>query len=205
MGSIPITRTLVSTQKASAIRESVRMATRLPVTDGQSRRAVPYDAPKLLEFLSAPAVHAPIYTLPIPLNSDTVLAFINEHVREAEAGEGLLFVREDSERQIVGYSDIKVWPHWGVGELGGALHPNLQSQGAGARGAAMTFGWMFETLGLELICATAATNNVRTAKLLDGVGFSRMGEVESTRVDGTQRRSRVWEITKAAWLNRRPA
>ena len=181
------------------------MATRLPATDGQSRRALPNDAPKLLEFLSDPAVHAPIYTLPIPLNSATVLGFITDHVREAEAGEGLLFIREDGEGKIVGYSDVQVWPDWGAGELGGALHPNLQSQGAGARGASMTFGWMFETLGLELICATAATDNVRTAKLLDGLGFSRMGEVESTRVDGTQRRSCVWEITKAAWLNRHPA
>lgn len=203
---IPITRTPVGEEQAEAIRLAISNATALPVEgEGLSRLAVPGDAPALTAFLSDPAVHAPIYSLPRPLAEATVSAFIEDHMRQARAGDGLLFVREDAVGEIVGYSDIQAWPHWGAGELGGALHPSLQSQGAGARGAAASFSWMFETLGLELICETAAPDNVRTARLLDGLGFERRGDVTSTRPDGTTRLSLVWEITRAEWHFRHPA
>ena len=63
---------------------------------------------------------------------------------------------------------------------------------------------MFDVLGLELICSTAALDNVRTARMLDGLGFTRMGEVESTRPDGSVRRSLVWEMSRAEWDAREP-
>lgn len=205
-GAIPITRNNVGPQKAEAIRQAVRSALSLPVEPGNlSRRAAAGDAPALLQFLSDPTVHAPIYSLPVPLNESTVAGFINEHTEQAETGAGLLFIREDSHGKIMGYSDIQIWPQWGAGELGGALHPLLQSQGAGARGAAASFDWMFETLGLELICETAAPDNVRTARLLDGLGFNRIGEVTSIRPDGTTRPSLVWEISREAWRLRHQA
>jgi RimJ/RimL family protein N-acetyltransferase len=205
-GAIPITRIDMPSERTDAIRQAVRAAASLPVEGaGLSRRATHDDAPALRAFLSDPGVHAPIYSLPVPLNEATVRTFIEEHGRQAEAGEGLLFVREDAAGEVVGYSDIQVWSQWGAGELGGALHPVLQSQGAGARGAAASFDWMFETLGLELICETAAPDNVRTARLLDGLGFERMGEVTSTRPDGTTRASLVWEISRQAWRARHPS
>ena len=58
---------------------------------------------------------------------------------------------------------------------------------------------MFGTLGLSLLCETAALDNVATQRLLDGLGFQRMGEVTSTRSDGTTRASLVWEMTRADW------
>jgi len=202
-GAIPITRERIAPKQADDIRAAVRNAMNLPVPGGRSRRAEPSDVAGLYNFLSDPAVSDPIYTLPIPLTAETVRDFIEEHARQAEAGDGLLFVRLDEAGNVVGYSDIQVWPRWGAGELGGALHPNLQSQGAGARGAAATFDWMFSTLGLDLICETAAPDNVRTARLLDGLGFRRMGEVKSNRPDGTTCASQVWEITREAWQQRR--
>jgi hypothetical protein len=36
-------------------------------------------------------------------------------------------------------------------------------------------------------------------KAIDGAGFRRMGEVESTRPDGTVRRSLYWELTRDEW------
>lgn len=202
-GEIPITRNEVSEDRAEAIRQAVRSAETLPgLGDGSSRRAVPGDAAALLEFFSDPAVHAPIYTLPRPLTEDTVRAYIKDHQRQALAGEGLLFVREDAAGKLIGHTDIQVWPLWSAGELGGALHPSRQSQGQGAKGAAASFAWMFDTLGLDLLCETAALDNVRTARLLDGLGFERRGEVESTRSDGATRRSLVWEISAGAWRAR---
>ncbi|MFN4185831.1 MAG: GNAT family N-acetyltransferase [Hyphomonas sp.] len=179
--------------------EAIRCAVRLATGMGDSRLARIEDAAGLLALLSDPAVHAPIYTLPRPLTLGSVEDFIDTHFLEREVGIGLLFVREGEDGQILGYSDVQVWPDYGAGELGGALHPSLHGQGSGARGAEASFGWMFEELGLGLICETAALDNVATQRLLDGLGFRRMGEVTSTRSDGTHRASLVWEMSRSEW------
>ncbi|PKP82889.1 MAG: hypothetical protein CVT79_02245 [Alphaproteobacteria bacterium HGW-Alphaproteobacteria-18] len=197
-GELPITRNPVGAEKAEAIRCAVRLATAM----GDSRLARMEDAAGLFALLSDPAVHAPIYTLPRPLTLGSVEDFIDTHFLEREVGIGLLFVREGEGGQILGYSDVQVWPEYGAGELGGALHPSLHGQGSGARGAAASFGWMFETLGLNLLCETAALDNVATQRLLDGLSFRRMGEVMSTRSDGTRRASLVWEMTREEWAGR---
>ena len=192
---LPLTRNAVSPGTAEAIRAAVCEATQM----GESRLARPEDACGLFALLSDPLVHAPIYTLPRPLTEASVAAFIAMHLEERAAGEGLLFVREGEDGQVMGYSDVQVWPDWGAGELGGALHPSLHGKGAGGRGAAASFAWMFEALGLDLLCETAALDNVATQRMLDGLGFRRMGETLSTRPDGTTRASLVWEMTRAEW------
>jgi RimJ/RimL family protein N-acetyltransferase len=194
-GELPLTRNAVSPGTAAAIRAAVRAAAQM----GESRLARPEDAGGLFALLSDPLVHAPIYTLPRPLTEASVAAFIAMHLEERAAGEGLLFVREGEDGQVMGYSDVQVWPDWGAGELGGALHPSLHGKGAGGRGAAASFAWMFEALGLDLLCETAALDNVPTQRMLDGLGFRRMGETLSTRPDGTTRASLVWEMTRAEW------
>lgn len=200
--SIPVTRIEVPMSRINAIRDAVRGVTHLGEGPDASRLAGASDAPALLAFLSDPAVHAPIYTLPRPLTKASVEAFITDHLDQQAKGEGLLFVREDGEGGIVGYSDIQVWPHWAAGELGGALHPSLHNQGRGTAGAGMSFSWMFRVLHLDVICETASPENVPTHRLLDGLGFERKGEVTSTRTDGTTRASLVWEITRADWFAR---
>ena len=197
-GELPLTRNAVSPGTAAAIRAAVRAAAQM----GESRLARLEDAGGLFALLSDPLVHAPIYTLPRPLTEASVAAFIAMHLEERAAGEGLLFVREGEDGQVMGYSDVQVWPDWGAGELGGALHPSLHGKGAGGRGAAASFAWMFEALGLDLLCETAALDNVPTQRMLDGLGFRRMGETLSTRPDGTTRASLVWEMTRAEWAAR---
>ncbi len=203
--TLPITRRAVPADRAEAIRQAVRAVTGLPVIgDGTSRVAGPADAEALAAFLRDPAVHAPIYTVPRPINAETMAAFIADHAAQKARGEGFLVLSRSSDGDIVGYSDIQIWPHWAAGELGGAIRADRQGAGQGARGAAASFDWMFETLGLDLICETASLDNPRTARLLDGLGFQRMGEIDSQRPDGTTRRSRVWEISRSAWRARRP-
>lgn len=197
-GELPLTRNAVSPGTAEAIRAAVRAAVQM----GESRLAHLEDAGGLFALLSDTLVHAPIYSLPRPLTEASVAAFIAVHLEERAAGEGLLFVREGEDGQVMGYSDVQVWPDWGAGELGGALHPSLHGKGAGGRGAAASFAWMFEALGLDLLCETAALDNVPTQRMLDGLGFRRMGETLSTRPDGTTRASLVWEMTRAEWAAR---
>lgn len=156
---------------------------------------------ELLEFLSDPSIHAPIYSLPKPLSFAAIEAFINDHLEQRARGDGLLFVRPDEAGRIMGYSDIQVWPQWAAGELGGAIRPDKQGQGEGIKGAAASFTWMFEALNLNLICETAAVDNIRTAKLLDHLGFDRRGQIVSTGSDGTKRPSLVWEISRQQWAD----
>ncbi|KCZ90757.1 GNAT family N-acetyltransferase [Hyphomonas johnsonii] len=202
---IPVTRIEVPLSRVNAIRAAVRAVTHLGDTADASRLVRADDATAFLEFLSDPVVHAPIYTLPRPLTEASVRAFIADHMAQHAAGEGMLFMRDDPHGRILGYSDIQVWPHWAAGELGGALHPSLHHQGKGTRGAEQSFAWMFETLHLDVICETASLENKPTHRMLDALGFTRKGQVESMRPDGTPRASLVWEITQTDWFRLHPA
>jgi RimJ/RimL family protein N-acetyltransferase len=198
MSAPPKTQLSTTPAEAEAIRAAVRNAD--PTTLG-SARALADDThvAALLELLSDPAVSAPIYDLPKPITPATIAAWIEAACEERVRGEGLLFVTVDGRGGIVGYSKITVWPQLSAAELGGALRADRQSRGAGGTGAARTIDWIFETLGVRLICLTAAPDNVRSARLIDHMGFQRMGERESTRPDGTTRRSLYWELSRAAW------
>jgi len=87
-------------------------------------------------------------------------------------------------------------------ELAGARRADLQNSGGGRHGVARSIAWMFEVLKVRLIGLTAALDNVRSAKAIDGAGFKRMGEVESVKPDGTTRRSLYWELTRDEWVRR---
>lgn len=195
MEGIPITRHPAPPEQVEGIRTAVRGAEMLR----DSRLARPEDADGLHALFAEPKVNAPIYSLPRPLNVENVRKFIEDHIAQRERGEGLLFVRDAGDGRIMGYSDIQIWPEWAAGEIAGGLHPSLHSKGSGTQGAEQTFIWMFEVLHLDLICETASLENVITQRMLDGMGFHRMGQVTSTRPDGTTRDSLVWEMTRQEW------
>ncbi|MGB5483872.1 GNAT family N-acetyltransferase [Parasphingorhabdus sp.] len=201
--TIPVTRHRATDQKADSIRKAVSRATSITTENALSRLATVDDAGIFHAFLSDPQIHAPIYTLPRPLTVEAVRTFIADHQKQRESGAGLLFLNFDDHGKIGGYTDICVWPEWAAGELGGAVHPDRQGQRRGIRGARLSFDWMFERLGLDLICETASLDNHRTAHLLDGLGFQRMGEILSHRDDGTTRPSLVWEVSRADWIRGR--
>lgn len=196
--SIPITRVDASPERTAEIRDAVRDV-QLGPSGPEQRIAGPEDAAAFYEFLLDPRVHAAIYSLPRPLSLSATAAFISKYVAAQEKGEGLLLLTWDAQGRVASYSTLEIWPNWAAGELTGALHPDRQSKGAGLTGAASTFQWMFDVLKLELVCATAALDNQRTAKMLDRLGFDRKGEIVSYRPDGTERPSRVWEVTRRAW------
>ena len=67
---------------------------------------------------------------------------------------------------------------------------------------AHTFGWIFGTLGVRLMCLTAALDNIRSQKGIDRAGFRRMGERDCLRRDGSIRPSVYWEMTAEEWRRR---
>lgn len=202
MSDLPLTRQRVSDTQEQKIRDAVRSAKGIGFSEAPSRLALPDDAEALCDFLSDPEIHAPIYNLPQPLTVASVRAFIEDKLAERERGEGLLLLRYDEADEVVGYSEFDIWPEWGAGDLGGALRADRQGQRAGVDGARRTFDWMYDTLNLQLIVATGALDNIRTARLLDGLGFERKGEITSHRPDGSSRQSMVWEISRDAWKSK---
>jgi len=191
----------VSDEEAASIRMAV--ATADPKLLGLGRSiARPSDAKDLAAFLSDPAVSDPIYDLPRPLTEANVRRWIVDGETEWRAGRRLLIVTRDETGQIVGYSGVTVWPERSAAELAGAIGASRQNEGQGGSGAIHLFGWIFETLGVRMMCLTAAPENVRSARLIEAAGFTPMGTRDAVRPDGSKRQSRYWEITRDQWMER---
>jgi RimJ/RimL family protein N-acetyltransferase len=193
MSAPPKTVLTTTPQEEAAIREAVRRAEGRLV-------AGPEHVVGLLALLSDPRVSEPIYDLPRPLTFDNVALWVAESEALRQEGRCILSVNLDDKGEIAGYSRFTIWPERASGELAGARRADLQNSGAGRAGVAQSIAWMFEALGLRLIGLTAALDNVRSAKAIDGAGFRRMGEVESVKPDGTTRRSLYWELAREEWV-----
>ena len=202
MSAPPKTVLTATREEEQAIRDAVRNAD--PLTLGPGRViANETHAAGVLDLFADPAVSEPIYDLPRPFTLASIAAWIAEAERQRQTGDGLLILTATPDGTIMGYSKISVWPDRASAELGGAIRATLQNSGAGGSGAAHTFGWIFSTLKVRLIGLTAALDNIRSAKLIDRIGFRRLGERESIRPDGTIRRSLYWEMTAAEWVAKR--
>ena len=193
MSAPPKTVLAASPEEAAAIRAAVRAAPGRTV-------AGPEHVAGLLALLGDPRVSEPIYDLPRPITFDNVALWVAESEALRQEGRCILSVNLDDQGEIAGYSRFTIWPERASGELAGARRADLQNSGAGRTGVAQSIAWMFEVLGLRLIGLTAALDNVRSAKAIDGAGFKRMGEVESVKPDGTTRRSLYWELAREEWV-----
>ena len=199
MATLPLTRLPAAAEKQAGIRSAVTAANEMP---GVARMATLEDAEILTALLLDPKISAPIYTLPKPINRNAVKQFIAQHIEERTNGHGLLFISVDEKNAAAGYHDIQFWPEWSACELGGAIRADRQGVGAGGGGAIAAFDWLFDVIGVDLICETAALDNHRTARLLERSGFVFHGRVECELPDGGTRPSNYWEMTKEAWMAR---
>jgi RimJ/RimL family protein N-acetyltransferase len=201
MSAPPKTVIMASEEEAEALHHAVRMADVGALGPGRERAELKH-VPGLLALLSDPQVSGPIYDLPRPMTEDSITRWVTENQAQALAGEALLIVTLDGPGEVSGYSRITVWPEHLSAELAGAVRADLQNRGTGASGMAHTFGWIFETLGVRLMCLTSALDNVRAQKGIDAAGFVRMGERDALRPDGTVRKSVYWELTRDQWRQR---
>jgi RimJ/RimL family protein N-acetyltransferase len=193
MSAPPKTVLTASPEEAAAIRAAVRAA------PGQ-RLAGPEHVAGLLALLSDPRVSEPIYDLPRPITFDNVALWVAQSEALRQEGRCILAVNLDEAGEVASYVRFTIWPERASGEMAGGRRADLQNSGAGRAGVASGVAWMFEALGLRLIGLTAALDNVRSAKAIDGAGFKRMGEVESVKPDGTTRRSLYWELAREEWV-----
>ncbi|NWG70283.1 MAG: GNAT family N-acetyltransferase [Parvularculaceae bacterium] len=200
---LPLTRIPAEPARAEAIRAAVRSAL-LPLGSGFELGRLDH-AEAFFKLVGDPAVNDPIATLPRPITLETCRGFIKDRIAAKARGEGLLILMVGDGGRIVGYQDIAVWPEWSAAALGGAIHPDAQGSGRGRAGARRAFDWIFETLGVDLICETASLDNIRSRKIMEGAGFSYRGEIDLALPGGGARRSRYWELTRPEWIAFRDA
>ena len=204
MSAPPKTVLRATPEEAAAIRASVRRAD-LGGLGPASVVAGSEHVVGLVELLSDPAVSGPIYDLPRPIDVDRIVAWVAEAARLQAIGEAVLVVSLDAAGVVSGYSRFTVWPDLSSAEIAGARRAEAQNAGSGKAGAARSFDWMFETLGVRLIGVTAALDNPRSARVIEAAGFMPMGERDSRRPDGSVRPSLYWEMTREAWRARAAA
>ena len=201
MSAPPKTVIHASEDEEEAIRQAVRTVS-LEGLGGRRERAELRHVPGLVKLLADERVSGWIYDLPRPITEESVTRWVAENQAQMLAGEALLIVNLDDAGEVSGYSRITVWPQHASAELAGAVRADLQNSGRGGAGMAHTFGWIFETLGVRLMCLTAALDNLRVQKGIDAAGFIRMGERDAVRPDGSVRRSVYWELTRDQWRQR---
>lgn len=202
MSDPPVTVLRAFPGEEAAIRRRVQEVD--PLTLGPDRViATPAHAASLARMLGDPRVSDPIYDLPRPISEETVRAWIVATAADQARGEAVLILSLDEDGEVAGYSRFSVWPDRSSAELAGATRADRQNRGQGTAGAARSFGWMFDVLGVRLIGLTAALDNVRSARVIEAAGFRPMGERDSRRPDGTERRSLYWEMTAEEWARRR--
>lgn len=201
MSAPPVTVLDVPPEEAAAIRAAVLSADLATLGPGRAL-ASSGDAADLAGFLADPRVSDAIYDLPRPFTEANMARWIAESEALRQEGRRLLILTRDELGIIAGYSCVSVWPDRSAAELAGALRADRQNGGQGAAGALHTFGWIFDALGVRMMGLTAATDNVRSAKLIDAAGFVRMGTRDAVRPDGTTRVSLYWEVTREQWRER---
>lgn len=203
MADIPKTRIVVADGEAQRLRDFVRQAEMMNGRIAGARVARREDAAALAGLLSHESIGPRIYTMPNPINAETMAQFIDDHLMQRARGEGILFASFNAAGEATAYFDVELWPQWSVAKFGGAVKAERQGRGFGGACGLAAVEWCFDQLGVGRICETTARDNDRSIRLLSRLGFVQMGEVVSIRPDGTTRPSLYWEMSRDDWQSAR--
>lgn len=199
MADIPKTRTYVSSEEAERLRAFVRQAELMNGRIAGARVARPEDAAALAGLLAHETIGPRIYTMPNPINAETMAPFINDHLLQRARGDGILFVSFNGQGEATAYFDVELWPQWSIAKFGGAVKAERQGRGFGGACGLAAVEWCFDQLGVARICETTARDNDRSIRLLSRLGFVQQGEVVAIKPDGSTRPSLYWELEREAW------
>jgi len=197
MSDIPKTRIRVSDEEADRLRSFVRQADLMNGRIAGARLARREDAAALAGLLGHESIGPKIYTMPNPINEETMAIFIEDHLMQRARGEGILFASFNAAGEATAYFDVELWPHWSIAKFGGAVKAERQGRGFGGACGLAAVEWCFDQLGVARICETTARDNHRSIRLLSRLGFEQMGEVTSVKPDGATRPSLYWEMARS--------
>lgn len=199
MAEAPDTAIEASPEEAQAIRQAIRRAGPVATPYGAYRPASRADAAALLALLADERVGAPLYTIPKNVTRGWVDGWIAAHEDERRRGEGLLLISHNAAGEAAAFIDLQVWPERASAEFGGGVRADLQSASLGRGGAAALFDWLFRDIGVRLLAMTNALDNVRTEKLLRGLGYKRLADRVCMTAEGRERPSMYWELRREDW------
>lgn len=199
MAEIPKTRKHVPDSEAERLQIFVRQAELMNGRIAGARVARPEDAEALAGLLAHESIGPRIYTMPNPINRETMTGFIDDHLMQRARGDGILFVSFNAAGEATAYFDVELWPQWSIAKFGGAVKVERQGRGFGGACGLAAVEWCFDRLGVERICETTARDNDRSIRLLSRLGFIQIGEVTAVKPDGTTRPSLYWELEREAW------
>lgn len=137
MADIPKTRTCVSNAEADRLRTFVRGAEFMNGRIAGARVARREDATALAGLLAHESIGPRIYTMPNPINSDTMRGFIDDHLMQRARGDGILFVSFNGAGEATAYFDVELWPQWSIAKFGGAVKAERQGRGFGGAAASL--------------------------------------------------------------------
>jgi len=197
VAEIPKTRTHAPNEEAQRLRAFVKQAELMNGRIVGARVARRDDAAALVGLLNHESIGPKIYTMPSPINEETMAAFIEDHLMQRARGEGILFASFNAAGEATAYFDVELWPQWSVAKFGGAVKAERQGRGFGGACGLAAVEWCFDQLGVARICETTARDNDRSIRLLSRLGFVQMGEVVSVKPDGSTRPSLYWEMARA--------
>ena len=203
MANIPKTREAVPPSEAQRLRTFVQQAELMNGRIAGARVARREDGAALAGLLEHESIGPRIYTMPNPINAETLTTFIQDHLVQRARGEGILFVSFNGEGEATAYFDVELWPEWSVAKFGGAVKAERQGRGFGGACGLAAVEWCFDQLGVARICETTARDNDRSIRLLSRLGFIQMGEVISMKPNGTTRPFLYWEMSRDDWRSAR--
>jgi RimJ/RimL family protein N-acetyltransferase len=198
-GEIPKTRTYVPEEEQRRLRDFVRQAELMNGRIAGARVARRRDAAALAGLLGHESIGPRIYTMPNPINEETMAGFIEDHLMQRARGEGILFVSFNEAGEATAYFDVELWPQWSICKFGGAVKAERQGRGFGGACGLAAVEWCFDQLHVARICETTARDNDRSIRLLSRLGFAQRGEVTSVKPDGATRPSIYWEMERTGW------
>lgn len=193
----------VAAGEAERLRAFVRQAELMNGRIAGARVARRDDGAALAGLLCHESIGPRIYTMPNPINAETMTGFIEDHLLQRARGEGILFASFNAEGEATAYFDVELWPQWSVAKFGGAVKAERQGRGFGGACGLAAVEWCFDQLGVQRICETTAHDNDRSIRLLSRLGFHQDGEVISVRPDGSTRPSIYWEMSREDWQSAR--
>lgn len=188
MDDIAKTRIAVPGDEQLRLRDFVRRAEWMNGRIAGARVARREDATALAGLLAHDSIGPRIYTMPNPINTETMTTFIEDHLAQRERGDGILFVSFDEAREATAFFDLELWPQWSIAKFGGAVKAGRQGRGFGGACGLAAVEWCFDQLGVARICVTTARDNDRSIRLLSRLCFRQLGEVTFRRPDGATRR-----------------
>lgn len=200
---IPKKRPAVAKGEAARLRAFIRRAEFMNGRIAGARLAQPGDAVALARLLSHESIGPRIYTMPNPINAETMGRFIAADLDERERGEGILFASFNALGEATACFDFELWPEWSIARFGGAVKAERQGRGFGGACGLAAAKWCFGQPGVARICETTARDNDRSIRLLSRLGFVQTGEVISIKPDGGARPSNHWEMSSEDWRNAR--